>query len=135
MKFKYNKNDGKSYTVVVTFRMADPMVFEAGGSMAEAHYVRQAVKEEMDNDPLRAGAVENLFIVPIEGKHGSSERLAVRERCAVRHGWDEDIEELDDFMARPYKGTLHDGTPFNSRLSSEDFKADELARMAKGGAA
>jgi len=134
MKYTKNKDD-MSYTVVVTFNMADPIAFEAGGSMAEAHYVRQAVKELMANDPLRAGAVKNLFIVPLGGKHGHPERLAVRERCAVRHGWDEDIEEIDDFMARPHKGTLHDGTPFNSRLTSEDFKAEELARMAKGGAA
>ena len=49
-----------------------------------------------------------------------------RARSAARHGWDCDIELLEDFAARPYKGTRADGSEHTRCPTSEEWKADEI---------
>jgi hypothetical protein len=135
-KYAYNRDavekDDRFYTVVVTFNNADPAVYDAGCSMAEAVHVQAAVCEELRES--KVGHDWQTSIAAVDRR-----RLARREMSAVRHGWDDDIETLEDFADRPHKGELYDGTPFDHRLSSEDFKADELARQqlhsSTGGAA
>ena len=116
------EQDDRFYTVVVTFDDTDPAVYDAGMSMAEAVHVRVAVRDELEAE----GHCDHITSITIVGVQ--KRKLARRAMSAVRHGWDDDIETLEEFADRPHKGELHDGTPYTQRLTSADFKADEEAK-------